>query len=137
MRLIKKNNPDRELFPKLHHTVFGIRLDRDLVKKRITERLRTRLDQGMIEEVKQLMSNGVTAKQLMFYGLEYRYITQHVIREISAHEMFQQLNTAIHQFSKRQMTWYRRLEKQGFTIHWIDGLLSMEEKVSLALEKLN
>jgi len=132
----KKEHPDRPMFPKLDHLVFGIQLEREIVKKRITERLNVRLEEGMIDEVKQLLDSGVTAKQLMFYGLEYRYVTQHVIREISYQEMFQKLNTAIHQFSKRQMTWYRRLAKQGFEIHWIDGLLSTEEKVKSALEEI-
>ena len=128
----KKEHPNRPMFPKMAHTVFGIQLDREIVKKRITERLNLRLEEGMIDEVKQLLAQGVTADQLMFYGLEYRYVTQHVIREISYQEMFQKLNTAIHQFSKRQMTWYRRLEKQGFEIHWIDGTLPLIEKVDIA-----
>lgn len=134
IEVYKKSNPDREMFPKLDHTIIGVKLDRDIVKKRITERLRSRLDEGMIDEVRQLLAQGLTPKQLMVYGLEYRYVTQHVTRSISSHEMFQQLNTAIHQFSKRQMTWFRRLEKQGFKIHWIDGLKSMEEKVKSTLE---
>jgi tRNA dimethylallyltransferase len=132
----RKEHPDRPKFPKFEHIVFGVQLDRDIVKKRITERLKIRLEEGMIDEVKNLLSNGVTSDQLMFYGLEYRYVTQHVKREISYHEMFQKLNTAIHQFSKRQMTWYRRLEKQGFEIHWIDGLLTIEEKVKQAIQEI-
>ncbi len=130
----KKEHPSRPMFPKLDHLIFGINVDREIVKKRITERLKTRLEEGMIEEVRKLLASGVTADQLMFYGLEYRYVTQHVKREISYHEMFQTLNTAIHQFSKRQMTWYRRLEKQGFEIHWIDGLLPISEKVDIAFD---
>ena len=128
----KREHPDRPMFPKLDHLIFGVQLDREIVKKRITERLKIRLEEGMIDEVKQLLAKGVTADQLMFYGLEYRYVTQHVKREISYHEMFQKLNIAIHQFSKRQMTWYRRLEKQGFEIHWIDGTLPLAEKVNTA-----
>ncbi len=129
----RKEHLDRQMFPKMEHLIFGIQLDREVVKKRITERLKVRLEEGMIDEVKKLLASGVTADQLMFYGLEYRYVTQYVIREISKHEMFQKLNTAIHQFSKRQMTWYRRLEKQGFKIHWIDGNLSAEEKIKWML----
>lgn len=125
----RKEHPDRPMFPEMEHLILGIQLERENVKKRITERLKIRLEEGMIDEVKKLLASGVTADQLMFYGLEYRYVTQYVIREISKHEMFQKLNTAIHQFSKRQMTWYRRLEKQGFEIHWIDGHLSAEEKL--------
>ncbi len=128
----KKENPDRKMFPKLDHVIFGIKLDRELIRERITTRLKSRLEAGMIDEVKQLLKSGVSADKLMFYGLEYRYVTKHIIGEISSFEMFQQLNTAIHQFAKRQMTWYRRLEKQGFEIHWIDGLCSMEEKVQIA-----
>lgn len=133
----KKDNPDRKMFPKLDHLILGIQLDREIIRERITARLKSRLDEGMIDEVKQLLKSGVTADKLMFYGLEYRYLTQHIIGEINSIEMFQQLNTAIHQFAKRQMTWFRRLEKQGFKIHWIDGLLSMEDKVKSALEIIN
>lgn len=116
-------------FPKIDTIIVGINFDRRVVRARITERLEQRLDEGMVQEVQGLLEKGVTAEELKFYGLEYRFITQYLQEEISYNEMFRRLNTAIHQFAKRQMTWFRRMEKQGFEIHWLDGNLSHEEKM--------
>ena len=116
---------------------FGIHFERSVLRERITERLKTRLESGMIQEVERLLNEGLKPDQLIFYGLEYRFVTQYVTSEFSYDEMFQKLNTAIHQFSKRQMTWYRRMEKKGVIIHWINGDLSMEEKLSVIYEYLN
>ncbi len=108
---------------------FGIRYDRSILRLRITERLDFRLQNGMVEEVKGLLDSGVTPEQLKFYGLEYRYITSYLENEITYHELFRLLNIAIHQFAKRQMTWFRRMERNGCEIHWIDGELTIEEKL--------
>lgn len=112
---------------------FGIMFERKLIKERITDRLNNRLDNGMLDEIESLLKSGLTKDQLMFYGLEYRFLTEHVLGETSFAEMFENLNTAIHQFAKRQMTWYRRMEKNGIRINWINGELEMEEKISLIL----
>lgn len=119
-------------FPKINHVIFGIDFDRETIKKRITKRLKNRLEnEGMIDEVKQLIANGVDPEKLKFYGLEYKLITQYLQNELNYNDMFQKLNTAIHQFAKRQSTWFRKMEKDGFNIHWIDGNLTLEEKLSL------
>jgi len=118
-------------FPDLCTTLYGIRFEREILRNRITERLNNRLQNGMIEEVKALLDKGLTASQLKFYGLEYRYITQFLEKELDYQTMFRLLNTAIHQFAKRQMTWFRRMERHGFNIHWIDGTLNEEEKTKL------
>lgn len=119
-------------FPKINYTIFGIDFDREIIKKRITERLKLRLEkEGMIDEVKQLIANGVDPEKLKFYGLEYKLITQYLQNELNYNDMFQKLNTSIHQFAKRQSTWYRKMEKDEFHIHWIDGNLPLEEKLSL------
>jgi len=101
--------------------VIGISLPRDVIKKRITKRLKQRLDNGMIEEVKSLFQSGVTYEKLYFFGLEYKYIGMYLKRELTYNDMFQKLNSAIHSFAKRQMTWFRKMEKEGVMIHWIDG----------------
>ena len=116
-------------FPDISSLILGIDFDRRVVRSRITDRLEQRLKNGMLEEIENLLKNGTTAEQLKFYGLEYRFITQYIEGEISYTEMFRRLNTAIHQFAKRQMTWFRRMEKQGFEIHWLDGNCSHAEKM--------
>jgi tRNA dimethylallyltransferase len=123
-------HPDLDIsFPKINTVLVGIEFDRRVIRTRITERLEQRLEIGMIEEVKDLLKGGVSPEMLKFYGLEYRFITQYIEEEISYNEMFRRLETAIHQFAKRQMTWFRRMEKQGFEIHWMSGNLSHEEKM--------
>ncbi len=118
-------------FPEIKHLIFGINLPREQVRFRITERLKRRLDEGMIDEISNLLKSGLEPEQLTFYGLEYRYITDHATGKITRDEMFRLLNTAIHQFAKRQMTWFRRMEKRGFNIIWIDGNLHEDEKIAL------
>jgi tRNA dimethylallyltransferase len=126
----KKRNPqDKHGFPEIDHQIFGIHFERDEIRERITFRLKQRLDEGMVDEVKTLLNLGLKPGQLTFYGLEYRYLTEYVTGKISYDEMFKFLNTAIHQFAKRQMTWFRRMEKKGIRIEWIDGSLRMGEKV--------
>lgn len=131
----KKTNKDVQTkLPAINNIIFGIDLERDEVRSRITKRLKARLSEGMIEEVKTLLKKGLTSEQLKFYGLEYKYLTAYINNELSYDEMFRQLNTAIHQFAKRQMTWFRRMEKKGFKINWIDGKLNLEAKINRCLE---
>jgi len=113
----------------LKHLVIGIKFDRNSRRKRISERLKQRLENGMIEEVQGLIDSGVSEDSLIYYGLEYKYVTMYLQGAISYNEMFSQLETAIHQFSKRQMTWFRRMERNGIEIHWLDGYLNLEQKI--------
>ncbi|MCF8303044.1 MAG: tRNA (adenosine(37)-N6)-dimethylallyltransferase MiaA [Bacteroidales bacterium] len=121
-------------FPDIRSLTLGISFERKRVRERITARLKSRLDEGMIEEVQGLLQSGIEPETLEFYGLEYRYITQYLTGVISYNTMFEKLNTAIHQFAKRQMTWFRRMERRGFNIHWIDGEKCMNEKVDEAMK---
>lgn len=123
-------------FPEIDTKIFGIDYDRRVVRMRITERLEERLKTGMIDEVQGLLNSGVKPEQLTFYGLEYKWVTDYLEGKLAYNEMFRRLNTAIHQFSKRQMTWFRRMEKQGFEINWIDGNLGLYEKIAFILNKL-
>ena len=125
-----------EFLKKLKSVNFGISFERQKIRERITGRLESRLENGMLDEVKNLLEKGFTEEQLTFYGLEYRYLTLHVVGKISYDEMFVQLNTAIHQFAKKQMTWFRRMEKKGVHIFWMDGNLDTHEKLALILQKL-
>ena len=108
-------------FPELKPLIFAIRWPREVIRQRITERLKVRMEQGLIEEVAQLHAQGVSWETLYFYGLEYRFIAQHLQGQLSKNDCFQKLNSAIHQFSKKQDTWLRRLERNGTNIHWLDG----------------
>ena len=129
----KLNPHPKSDMPDYTTTVFGINMERSLVKEKITKRLQERLGCGMMEEVKSLIDSGISPERLKFYGLEYKYMTQFILHEISFDEMFNLLNIAIHQFSKRQMTWFRRMEKNGIKINWIDGTLPLEEKVKFMM----
>ena len=120
--------PLREL-PAIQSLVIGVNIDRELRREKITRRLKARLDEGMVDEIRALLDSGIPAEDLIYYGLEYKYLTEYVIGRLSYDEMFRQLEIAIHQFAKRQMTWFRGMERRGFTIHWIDATLPMEEKV--------
>lgn len=124
--------PNRD-FPQLTSLNIGLDIPRDLRRERITQRLKARLDSGMLDEIRGLLAEGIPAEDLIYYGLEYKYLTLHVIGQLSYDEMYTQLETAIHQFAKRQMTWFRGMEKRGSKIHWIDATLPMEEKVAQAL----
>ncbi len=124
-------------FPNIKSKLFGINFEREILKDRITKRLKQRLKhEGMIEEVEELIKKGVNPDKLKFYGLEYKFITQFLLGEIDRTVMFNQLNVAIHQFSKRQATWYRKMERNGFEINWIDGNLPLSEKVDLILSEV-
>lgn len=124
-----KNPQIEKHFPQINSLIIGIEYDRDSRRKRITDRLKARLNEGMIAEVARLLESGIKPEQLIYYGLEYKYLTQFATGQLTYEEMFRQLETAIHQFSKRQMTWFRHMEKQGFEINWIDGTLPMKEKM--------
>jgi tRNA dimethylallyltransferase len=124
-------------FPHIIKIIFGILLERQAIKEKITQRLDSRLKEGMIDEVKHLLDTGLKPDQLKFYGLEYRYVTQYVTGELSYNDMFQKLNSAIHQFAKRQMTWFRKMERDGLLVHWIDGRLPLEEKVDITVARFN
>lgn len=125
---------DRE-FPKIETTVFGVDIPRDLRREKITRRLKARLEEGMIDEIRRLIDSGVAPDDLIYYGLEYKYVTEHVIGKLTYEEMFHQLEIAIHQFAKRQMTWFRGMERRGIKINWIDATLPMEEKVNKIKDK--
>lgn len=123
--------------PDIRSLVVGVKYDRESRRKRITTRLRQRLKDGMLDEVQQLLDNGLTPEQLTYYGLEYKFMTQHLTGQLSYQEMFDGLNVAIHQFAKRQMTWFRRMEKQGTEIRWLDGYMPLDEKVAKIVEWYN
>ena len=124
--------PRREL-PPVDSIIIGIDIDRELRREKITRRLKARLDHGMVEEVRALLDEGIPAEDLIYYGLEYKFLTEYLTGQLSYDEMFQRLEIAIHQFAKRQMTWFRGMERRGFKIHWISATLPMEEKIAQIL----
>jgi tRNA dimethylallyltransferase len=134
--LLRYPDSDYE-FPEINSLIVGVQFDRNLRRERITARLRQRLDEGMIDEVKGLLDSGLQPEDLIWYGLEYKFITLYLTGELSKEEMFERLNIAIHQFAKRQMTWFRKMEREGFQIQWLDGSLPMQEKVNFILQLLN
>ena len=125
--------PEREL-PAVDSLIIGVSIDRDARREKITRRLKQRLQEGMVDEIKGLLDRGIPAENLIYYGLEYKFITEYVIGKTTYDEMFRGLEIAIHQFAKRQMTWFRGMERRGFTIHWIDALQPMDQKVDQVLE---
>ena len=122
-------------FPQLKSLIIGLKIDRELRREKISRRLRQRLDEGMMDEVRRLLSQGIAPEDLIYYGLEYKYLTLYAIGQLTYEEMFTQLETAIHQFAKRQMTWFRGMERRGCTIHWIDATLPMEEKLAIFFDQ--
>jgi tRNA dimethylallyltransferase len=125
---IEHPTPRREL-PPVESLIIGISIDRELRREKITRRLKARLDNGMVEEVRALLDEGIPAEDLIYYGLEYKFLTEYLTGQLTYDEMFARLEIAIHQFAKRQMTWFRGMERRGFKIHWIDATLPMEEKI--------
>ena len=125
--------PKREL-PPVDSLIIGVDIDREHRREKITRRLKDRLQNGMVEEVRGLLDEGIPVEDLTYYGLEYKFVTEYVTGQTTYDEMFQRLEIAIHQFAKRQMTWFRGMERRGFTIHWIDALRPMDEKVGEILE---
>ena len=133
---IEHPTPRREL-PPVPSVIIGVNIDREARREKITRRLKTRLEEGMLEEVRALLDEGIPADDLIYYGLEYKFVTEHLTGRLTYDEMFQRLEIAIHQFAKRQMTWFRGMERRGFTIHWIEALQPMEDKVAEILKIVN
>lgn len=125
----KQQNVEARSFPVLNSLIIGVDIDRELRREKISNRLRQRLDNGMIKEIEDILNSGVSADDLIYYGLEYKYLTLYVTGKLSYEKMFHSLEIAIHQFAKRQMTWFRGMERRGFTIHWIDATMPMADKV--------
>lgn len=122
---------DTRRVPAVGSLIVGLDVDRDVRRERITARLKARLEEGMVEEVRGLLEkDGITKEDLMYYGLEYKYVTAYVVGEMSYEDMFNQLEIAIHQFAKRQMTWFRGMERRGFNIHWLDASIPMADKLA-------
>lgn len=115
--------------PSIDSLIIGVDIDREARRRKITSRLKARLEEGMIAEIDGLLKRGIPAEDLIYYGLEYKFVTEHLIGKLSYDEMFRQLEIAIHQFAKRQMTWFRGMERRGFTIHWVNAAQKMEDKV--------
>ena len=121
--------PQREM-PAIDSIIIGVDIDREERRRKISQRLRARLEEGMVDEVRGLLDRGIKAEDLIYYGLEYKYVTEYVIGQRTYEEMFRSLEIAIHQFAKRQMTWFRGMERRGFHINWVDAMLPMAEKLS-------
>ena len=122
--------------PDIDSLIIGVNIEREERRRKITARLKQRLDEGMVEEVRTLLDSGIAADDLIYYGLEYKFITEYIIGKLTYEEMFRQLEIAIHQFAKRQMTWFRGMERRGTTIHWVDASLPMSEKLNEVLRLL-
>ena len=125
--------PDVREYAPLNSLLVGVAIDRELRREKISKRLRTRLDEGMVDEVRRILSNGVAPEDLIYYGLEYKFLTLYIIGKLTYEEMVSQLEIAIHQFAKRQMTWFRGMERRGCSIHWLDATLPMADKVEQIL----
>ncbi len=128
--------PDKTQFDPINSLIIGIDIDRELRREKISKRLKSRLDEGMLDEIRTLLDSGTSPDDLIYYGLEYKFLTLHVIGKISFDEMFTQLEIAIHQFAKRQMTWFRGMERRGFRIHWIDAGIPNVEKTKIVTNLL-
>ena len=133
---IKENPKIVTSYPKIDSLIFGIKNPRQIEREKIKIRLQQRLNEGMVEEIKMLINSGINPDDLIYYGLEYKYVTLYAIGQLKYEEMFEQLYIAICQFAKRQMTWFRRMERLGMYIYWIDGQLDMERKINFAAELL-
>lgn len=133
----KNEAPDANEYEPINSLIIGIDVDRELRREKISKRLRSRLDEGMVEEVRHIIDSGVKPDDLIYYGLEYKFLTLYIIGELSFDEMVSQLEIAIHQFAKRQMTWFRGMERRGSTIHWLDATLPTKEKIEKTIELLS
>ena len=130
IELFNGENPQEGAqIPPIDSLIIGVDIDREERRRKISRRLKQRLETGMVEEVKALLDSGIPADDLIYYGLEYKFVTEYIIGKTTYEEMYRSLEIAIHQFAKRQMTWFRGMERRGFTIHWIDAMMPMEEKV--------
>jgi len=131
------DHPETDLsFPKINSLIVGIRIERELRRRKITARLHQRLTNGMIDEVQKLLDSGIKPDDLTYYGLEYKYITNYLLGHLTYEQLVTDLNTAIHQFAKRQMTWFRKMEREGFKIRWLDGEIPTDEKTAKILSWL-
>jgi len=126
-----QQEPEQRNFAPLNSLIIGVDIERNLRREKISRRLKSRLEDGMLEEVKGLLESGVSAEDLIYYGLEYKYLTLYLTGKLTYKEMYEQLEIAIHQFAKRQMTWFRGMERRGFTIHWLKAELPIEEKIAV------
>ena len=129
--------PDINEFEPINSLIIGIDINRELRRDKISKRLRARLEEGMVEEVRQIINTGVKPEDLIYYGLEYKFLTLYIIGQLTYEDMVSQLEIAIHQFAKRQMTWFRGMERRGNVIHWIDATLPTEDKIEKTLKLLN
>lgn len=125
---------DNRTLPPIDSVIIGVDINREERRRKITQRLKQRLEEGMVDEIRQLLDRGIAPENLIYYGLEYKFVTEYVIGKTSYEEMFRQLEIAIHQFAKRQMTWFRGMERRGFTTHWIDALDPMDSKVAQIMD---
>lgn len=125
---------DNRTLPPIDSVIIGVDINREERRRKITQRLKQRLEEGMVDEIRQLLDRGIAPENLIYYGLEYKFVTEYVTGKTSYEEMFRQLEIAIHQFAKRQMTWFRGMERRGFTIHWIDALDPMDSKVAQIMD---
>lgn len=125
---------DNRTLPPIDSVIIGVDINREERRRKITQRLKQRLEEGMVDEIRLLLDRGIAPENLIYYGLEYKFVTEYVIGKTSYEEMFRQLEIAIHQFAKRQMTWFRGMERRGFTIHWIDALDPMDSKVAQIMD---
>ena len=125
---------DNRTLPPIDSVIIGVDINREERRRKITQRLKQRLEEGMVDEIRQLLDRGIAPESLIYYGLEYKFVTEYVIGKTSYEEMFRQLEIAIHQFAKRQITWFRGMERRGFTIHWIDALDPMDSKVAQIMD---
>lgn len=128
--------PGRNEYEPINSLIIGVDIDRDTRRAKISQRLRARLAEGMVDEVRQLIDQGVKPDDLIYYGLEYKFVTQYVIGQLTYEEMVTQLEIAIHQFAKRQMTWFRGMERRGSTIHWVNAAWETARKIDTILELL-
>lgn len=127
----KNNEKDAVLsFPKIDSVLIGIDIDREARCRKISARLKSRLEEGMVDEVRGILDSGVAPDNLIYYGLEYKYLTNYILGNLTYEQMYSELEIAIHQFAKRQMTWLRGMERRGFVIHWINAEKKMEDKIS-------
>jgi len=126
----QKHQEETVVYPELKPLIIGVGIDREIRREKITRRLKARLEEGMIDEVKALLDKGISPDDLIYYGLEYKFVTNYLLGQLTYEELFRQLEIAIHQFAKRQMTWFRGMERRGFIIHWLDALKSTDEKLN-------
>ena len=133
----KHANPQETNSDPLNSLIIGIDIEREERRKRISIRLKERFDQGMLDEVKSLLDSGIPADDLIYYGLEYKFMTNYLIGKISYEEMFSSLEIAIHQFAKRQMTWFKGMERRGLKINWIDYRIPNSEKIEMIIDMLS